>query len=80
MNEIPASEAASRLDALVDEVSRTHEPVLIVGEFANAVLVGEGDWRALHETLHIQSVPGLRDSILEGMACPVEDCEIGPVW
>lgn len=80
MNEIPAREASTRLEALIAELASGHEPVLITAEGGNAVLVSDGDWRALHETLHLTSVPGMSESIAEGLACPVEDCEIGPVW
>jgi PHD/YefM family antitoxin component YafN of YafNO toxin-antitoxin module len=37
------------------------------------VLVSEDDWRAVQETLHLLSIPGMRESILEGMAAPVEE-------
>jgi toxin YoeB len=34
------------------------------------VLVSASDWRAVEETLHLPSVPGMRESILEGMRQP----------
>jgi antitoxin YefM len=42
--------------------------VRITGKRGNAVLVGEDDWRAVQETLFLVSIPGMRDSIVEGMA------------
>mgnify|MGYP002476723785 CR=1 FL=1 len=48
-------------------------PVQITGKRGNAVLVGEDDWRAVQETLHLVSIPGMRESILEGMATPVDE-------
>ena len=71
MNEITVREACERLDDLLDEVSDSHEPVLISGSVSSAVLVGEGDWRALQETLALCSCPGVRESIVEGMTAPV---------
>ncbi len=44
-----------------------HEPVLITGPCSNDVLVGEEDWNAIQETLHLLSVPGVRKSIREGL-------------
>jgi antitoxin YefM len=32
--------------------------------------VSEDDWRAVQKTLHLVSVPGMRESILNGMATP----------
>ena len=51
-----------------------HEPIQITGKRGNAVLLGEDDWRAIWETLHVVSVPGMRESILSGMNESVEDC------
>jgi hypothetical protein len=47
---------------------------------SNAVLVGEEDWNAIQETLHLLSVPGMRESIIEGLATPVGQCEKEPGW
>lgn len=35
---------------------------------ANAVLLSADDWSAIQETLYLLGVPGMRESILEGMA------------
>jgi antitoxin YefM len=72
MTSITATEARKRLYALVDEVQQSHEPVEITGKRGSAVLVGEADWRAVQETLYLVSIPGMRESIMEGMATPVE--------
>jgi antitoxin YefM len=68
MTSISATEARKSLYKLVDEVQESHEPVQITGKRGNAVLVGEDDWRAVQETLFLVSIPGMRDSIVEGMA------------
>ena len=79
MTTITATEARKHLYKLVDDVSDTHEPVQITGKRGNAVLVGEDDWRAVQETLFLVSIPGMRESIIEGMATPPEelDSELG---
>lgn len=74
MTSITATEARKALYKLVDDVSHSHEPVQITSKRGNAVLVGEDDWRAVQETLHLLSVPGMRESILEGMAEPLDEC------
>jgi antitoxin YefM len=73
MTTVTATEARKQLYKLIDDVADSHEPVQITGKRGNAVLVGEDDWRAVQETLHLVSIPGMRESILEGMATPVED-------
>ncbi len=80
MPTITATEARRRLYQLLDEVSASHEPVQITGRRGNAVLVSEDDWRAVQETLYLLSVPGMRESIREGMATIVDDLEDEPGW
>ncbi len=77
---ISATEARKRLYSLIDEVANSHEPVQITGKRGNAVLVGEDDWRAVQETLHLLSIPGMRESIREGMVTPIEDLEDRLDW
>ena len=80
MNSMKASEARDRLYRLLDEAAEGHEPILITGPRSNAVLVAEEDWRAIQETLHLLSIPNMRESIREGLATPVEDCDTEPGW
>jgi prevent-host-death family protein len=75
-----ASEARDRLYRLLDEASERHEPILITGPRASAVLVAEEDWNAIQETLHLLSVPNMRESIREGLETPIEECETEPGW
>jgi PHD/YefM family antitoxin component YafN of YafNO toxin-antitoxin module len=44
------------------------------------VLVSEDDWRSIQETLHLLSIPGMRESIREGMNEPVDECGEEPGW
>ena len=38
---------------------------------AHAVLLAAEDWQAIQDTLHLLSIPGMRESIKEGMAQPL---------
>jgi antitoxin YefM len=80
MISLSATEARKNLYRLLDEVSESHEPVQITGKRGNAVLVGEDDWRAVQETLHLLSIPGMRESIREGMATPADELADKPGW
>jgi len=77
---ISITEARSKLYKLVDDTALDSTPVLITGKRNNAVLVSEDDWRAIQETLYLVSIPGMRESILEGMDEPVESCSEDPGW
>ena len=80
MTSMNASEAREKLYRLLDETSSHHEPVLITGPRSNAVLVGEEDWNSIQETLYLLSVPGMRESVVEGLATPLDRCEKEPGW
>ena len=67
MTTLNATEARANLYKLIDDTLVNHEPVVITGKRGNAVLLAEDDWNAINETLHLLSVPGMRESILEGM-------------
>lgn len=80
MSTIRASDARARLYRLIDDAAASHEPVLITGKRNNAVLVSEEDWTAIQETLFLLSIPGMRESIKEGMASPVDACDKELTW
>ena len=80
MASVSAAEARKRLHALIDEVGRSNEPVLIIGQQGNAVLLGEDHWRAIWETLHLVSIPEMRTSILDGMATEVTELSPEALW
>lgn len=40
----------------------------------------EEELDAIRETLHLLSIPGLRESIQQGLQIPLEDCVEEPGW
>jgi len=74
MTIINATEARAKLYSLIDEAANTHQPIVITGKRGNAVLVSEEDWNSIAETLHLLSVPGMGESIKEGMNETVPEC------
>ena len=80
MGSISASEARRRLFSLIDEVRESHQPVEIHGKRGSAVLLSEQDWCAIQETLYLASIPGMRESILEGMAAPIDELSEDAGW
>lgn len=80
MSGITATEARSNLYRLIDETAESHKPIVIMGKRNRAVLVSEDDWNAIQETLYLLSVPGMRESIREGMDTPVEECDEELNW
>jgi antitoxin YefM len=80
MTSLTASAARGRLYRLIDDVARSHEPVHITGRRAGAVLLSEGSWRSIQETLHPLSIPGMRRSIRAGLRTPVSKCGKESGW
>ena len=80
MQTLTASEARANLYRLIDQAAESHEPVIITGKRSNAVLVSAEDWSAIQETLYLLSVPGMRESIIEGMATGANDCSKELDW
>lgn len=80
MTTLPATKARATLYNLIDEAADSHRPIQITGKRNNAVLVSEEDWSAIQETLHLLSIPGMRESIKEGLATPITECETKLTW
>ena len=80
MTALTVTQARRNLFNLVDEVSSSHEPVQISGKRTSAILIAEEDWRAIKETLHLCSIPGMRESIREDLSVPVEECKTELEW
>jgi len=64
---IPVSKARANIYNLIDETAKTHEPILITGKRNNVVMISEEDWKAIEETIYLNSIPGMASSIIEAM-------------
>ena len=80
MTTLSVTEARANLYKLIDDTSLNHEPVIITGKRGNAVLLAEDDWNAINETLHLLSVPGMRETILAGMQESIEGAATELDW
>ncbi|MCF7797307.1 MAG: type II toxin-antitoxin system Phd/YefM family antitoxin [Lentisphaeria bacterium] len=75
MKTINVTKARTELYKLLIETAESHEPIQITGKKNNAVLLSEEDWRAIQETLYLTSIPGMRDSIVEGLKTEISETE-----
>ena len=80
MATLSVTEARKKLYRLIDETALTHEPITITGKRGNAILLSESDWRAIQETMFLINIPGMRDSIVEGLKTPIDDCSEDLDW
>lgn len=72
--------AEQELEKLLAETALSHEPIQITSPSATGVLMSEEDWRAIQETLYLLSIPGMRESIRDGMSTPLDECSTEPGW
>jgi prevent-host-death family protein len=80
MSILNVTEARAKLYSLIDEITETHQPIVITGKRGNAVLISESDWNAISETLYLLSVPGMRESIKEGLEEDISACDREIDW
>ena len=74
MTSINITKARAKLNQMVSEVNEYSQPITITNNRGkNAVLIGEEDWKAIQETLYLNSIPGLSQSILASKEEEISD-------
>ena len=75
MGSITATTARKGLYNLIVSVNENCAPMTITNSRdKGAALIGEDEWSAIEETLYLNSIPGMAESILEGAAEPYSEC------
>lgn len=69
-----AIDARANFYRLMDQVAQSHQPLFITGKRHDAVLVSADDWRVIQETLYLLAVPGVHESIKDGMVESLTGC------
>lgn len=71
---INVTNARKDLYNLIQKVNENSEPVLITGKECNAVLISEGDWKSICETMRLKSIPGMEEPLMKGKKSSLSDC------
>lgn len=75
MTSISITKARAKLNQIVSEVNESSQPITITNNRGkNAVLIGEEDWKAIQETLYLNSIPGMSQSILASKEEDLSEC------
>jgi len=77
---INATNARKNIFNLIDSTADSGEIINIRGKRNNAVLISESDWLSIEETMYLLSIKGMRESIIEGLNTPVEECSDKLEW
>ena len=67
-------------EQIFEDVLLSGEPVEILKETGNAILVSEEVWRGLLEPLNLVSIPGMRETMRSGMREPITDTKTVLDW
>lgn len=75
MTAISVTKARENIYQILAEVNTNSQPITITNNRGkNGVLISEDDWNAIQETLYLNSIPGVAESIIVGGNTPFEDC------
>ena len=74
MSPIPITTARKNLYRIVRETLKSHVATPITTKEGTVVLISIHDWDAIQETLHLTSIPGMKESILKGGKEPLHEC------
>ena len=75
MTAISITKARANLYKIVSDVNEYSQPIIITNNRGkNAVLISEDDWLAIQETLYLNSIPGMTESILESRDEDISEC------
>jgi antitoxin YefM len=75
MKTVSVTQARQNIYQLVEDTISSSEPVQITTKKGNVIIVSEEDWTAIQETLYLLSIPGMRESLIEGINTPIEECK-----
>lgn len=73
MTIVTMSEARNNFFKLGEEAHTTHKPIMVKGRKFNLVMVDEEDWNSIQETMYLSSIPGMVESIKEGLNAEPEE-------
>ena len=74
MRHITATTAQRDFDDILDNVTRYKEQITIVSDDNKvAVLLSMDEWSGIQETLYLQAIPGMVESIKAAAAEPLAD-------
>lgn len=59
---------------ILEQTIKFNEPVNISTKDGNAVILSEEDYNGLIETLYLDSVPNMKETIKNGLNISIKDC------
>ena len=80
MNHMTANTVHKDFNAILDCVIKQGDTISIATDDGAAVLVNQNEWYGVIETLYLQSIPGMKESIIKGKMTPLNECLDSVGW
>ena len=80
MKQVQLKDVQENFEQFLEGVLVSGEPVEILKDTWDAILVSEEVWRGMTETLNLMSVPGMRESVRTGMREPIANTKTSLDW
>ena len=65
MTSISVTKARQSIYKILNDVNENSEPITITNTNGkNAVIISEDDWKAIQETIYLNSIPGMAESMV----------------
>lgn len=72
---INVTQARKNIYKLLSDVNIENQPITITNSKGkNGVLVSEDNWNAIQESLYLNFIPNMAESIIEGRNTPIVEC------
>jgi len=73
MRNVNISNFRKEIFTYVNQTIEYNEPINVSAKNGNVILMSEEEYNGIMETMHLLSVPGMRETLLEGMNAGRED-------
>ena len=80
MKQVKLKDVQENFEQVLDDVLVSGEPVEILKETGNAILVSEEVWRGMTETLNLLSIPGVGETLRSSIREPIANTKTGLDW
>ncbi len=75
MTAISVTKARENIYQILSDVNKNSQPITITNNRGkNGVLISEDDWNAIQESLYLNSIPGVVESIFKAGEETLEEC------
>jgi PHD/YefM family antitoxin component YafN of YafNO toxin-antitoxin module len=74
MTSVTATKFRQNIFNYLSETIKYNSPMQVTTKEGNAVVISEQDYNALQETLYLVSIPDMRETIIEGLDTPLDEC------